>query len=48
MNGTVHLKINAVMDTANIWCIHPFKTPNSNHGGECSMHRAKDKWEHIN
>jgi hypothetical protein len=23
MNGTVHLKINAVMDTVNIQCIHP-------------------------
>jgi hypothetical protein len=38
MNGTVHLKINAVMDTVNIRRIHPFKTPNSNRGGgECSM-----------
>jgi hypothetical protein len=27
MIGTVHLKINAVMDTVNIQCIHPFKTP---------------------
>jgi hypothetical protein len=35
-NGTVRLKINAVMDTVNIRRIHPFKTPNSNHGGECS------------
>jgi hypothetical protein len=31
MNGTVRLKINAVTD------IHPFKTPNSNGGGECNM-----------
>jgi hypothetical protein len=38
MNGTVHLKINAVTDTVNIQRIHPFKTPNSNCGGECSMH----------
>jgi hypothetical protein len=37
MNGTVHLKINAVMDTVNIQCIHPFKTCNSNCGGECSI-----------
>jgi hypothetical protein len=43
MNGTVCLKINAVMDTVNIRCIHPFKTPNSNHGGECSMRRARDR-----
>jgi hypothetical protein len=35
-NWTVRLKINAVMDTVNIGCIHPFKTPNSNHGGKCS------------
>jgi hypothetical protein len=31
-NGTVHLKINAVTDTVIIRCIHPSKTPNSNHG----------------
>jgi hypothetical protein len=42
-NGTVCLKINAVTDTVNIQCIHPFKTPNSNHGGECNMHRARDR-----
>jgi hypothetical protein len=42
-NGTVCLKINAVMDTVNIQCIHPFKTSNSNRGGECSMCRAKDR-----
>ena len=41
-NGTVHLKIGAVMDTINIRCIHPYKTmsSNSNHGGECSMHHS--------
>jgi hypothetical protein len=43
MNGTVPLKINAVTDTVNIRCIHAFKTPNSNHGGECSMCRARDR-----
>jgi hypothetical protein len=42
-NGTICLKINAVMDTVNIRCIHPFKTPNSNCGGECSMCQAKDR-----
>jgi hypothetical protein len=47
-NGTVCLKINAVMHTINIWCIHPFKTPNSNCGGECSMCWAKNRWEHVN
>jgi hypothetical protein len=47
-NGTVCLKINAVTDTVNIECIHPFKTSNSNHGHECSMHWAKDRWECIN
>ena len=38
-NGTVHLKIGAVMDTMNIRHIHPFKmmSSNANHGGECSM-----------
>ena len=41
-NGTVHLKIGAVMDTINIRCIHPYKMmlSNSNHGGECSMRRS--------
>jgi hypothetical protein len=38
-NGTVILNINAVTDTVNIQCIHPFKTPNSNCEGECSMPR---------
>jgi hypothetical protein len=47
-NGMVCLKINAVMDTVNIQCIHPFKTPNSNCGGECSMCQAKDRQEHVN
>jgi hypothetical protein len=47
-NGTVHLKINAVTNTVNIWRIHPFKTSNSNHGGECSMRQAKDRQEHVN
>ena len=38
-NGTVHLRIGAVMDTVTIRCIHPYKMTlsNSNHGGECSM-----------
>ena len=38
-NGTVCLKIGAVMDTVNIRHIHPYKTTSSNayHGGECSM-----------
>ena len=37
-NGTLHLKIGAVMDTINIRHIHPYKmtSSNSNHGGECS------------
>jgi hypothetical protein len=47
-NGTVCLKINAVTDTVNIRCIHPFKTPNSNRGGECSMRQAKDRRERVN
>ena len=47
-NGTVRLKINAVTDTVNIRHIHPFKTPNSNCGGKCSMCQAKDRQEHIN
>jgi hypothetical protein len=42
-NGTVHLKFNAVMDTVNINCIHPFNTPNFNRGGECSMCHAQDR-----
>jgi hypothetical protein len=47
-NGTVRLKINAVTDTVNIRCIHSFKTPNSNCGGESSMRRAKDRRERVN
>jgi hypothetical protein len=47
-NGTVHLKINAVMDTVNIEHIHPFKTPNSNRGSECNMRRARDRRVHVN
>ena len=39
-NGTVCLKIGAVMDTMNIRHIHPDKmtSSNANHGGKCSMH----------
>jgi hypothetical protein len=47
-NGTVRLKIDAVTDTVNIQRIHPFKTPNSNCGGKCSMCRAKDRRERVN
>jgi hypothetical protein len=47
-NGTVHLKINAVTDTVNIQHIHPFKTPNSNCGGECNMRRARDRQARVN
>jgi hypothetical protein len=48
MNGTVCLKINAVMDTVNIGHIHPFKTPNSNRGGKCSMRQARDRRARVN
>jgi hypothetical protein len=47
-NGTVHLKISAVTDTVNIQCIHPFKTPNSNRGGECNMRQARDRRARVN
>lgn len=47
-NGTVRLKINAVTDTVNIRRIHPFKTPNSNRGGECNMRRARDRRARVN
>jgi hypothetical protein len=36
-NGTIWLKIGAVMDTINICHIHPFKPPGSICGGVCSM-----------
>ena len=41
-NGTVHLKIGAVMDTMNIRCIHPYQMTSSkaNHGGKCSMRHS--------
>jgi len=42
-NGTVRLKMKTVTDTVNIRRIHPFKTPNFNRGGECSMRRTKDR-----
>jgi hypothetical protein len=35
-------------NTVNIWCMHPFKTPNSNRGGECSMCWAKDRQACVN
>ena len=48
-NGTVHLKIGAVMDTINIRCIHPCKmmSSNSNHGGECSMCHSIVQAQHM-
>ena len=48
-NGTVHLKIDAVTDTVNIRCIHPYKmmSSNANHGGKCSMHRSIAQVQHM-
>ena len=48
-NGTVLLKIGAVMDTVNIRHIHPYKmtSSNSNHGGECSMQHSVAQAQHI-
>ena len=39
-NGTIHLKIGALMDTVNIRCIHSYKITSSNayHGGKCSSY----------
>ena len=42
-NGTVRLRMGAVTDTVNIRRIHPYKTPDSNRGGKCSMRRARDR-----
>ena len=42
-NGTVRLRMGAVIDTINIRRIHPYRTSNSNRGGECNMRRAKDR-----
>jgi transposase InsO family protein len=42
-NGTVRLQMGAVTDTVNIRRIHPYKTSDSNRGGECSMRRAKER-----
>jgi len=42
-NGTVCLQMGAVIDTINIRRIHPFKSPDSNRGGECSMRQAKSR-----
>jgi len=39
-NGTVCLKMGAVVDTVNIRRIHPFRSPNSIRGGECNMRRT--------
>ena len=48
-NGTVHLKIGAVMDTVNIRHIHPFKMmlSNANHGGKCSMCHSIVQVQHM-
>ena len=47
-NGTVHLKIGAVMDTMNIRHIHPYKmmSSNANHGGKCSMRHSIVQAQH--
>ena len=39
-NGSVRLRMGAVTDTVNIRRIHPFKSPNSNRGGECNMRQS--------
>ena len=48
-NGTVCLKIDAVMDTVNIRHIHPFKMTlsNANHGGKCTMHHSIAQVQHM-
>ena len=48
-NGTVHLKIGAVMDTVNIRLIHQYKmmSSNANHGGECSKHHSIAEAQHM-
>jgi hypothetical protein len=40
-NGTVRLKMGPVTDTVNIRRLQPYKSPDTNRGGECSMRRAK-------
>ena len=49
MQGTVHLKIGAVMDTMNIRCIHPYKMTlsSANHGGKCSMCHSIVQAQHM-
>ena len=43
-NGTVRMQMGAVTDTVNIRRIDPYKaTPDSIHGGECSMRHAKKR-----
>jgi len=44
MNGTVHLKMKIVTDTANIHRIHPFKTPTAIVGASAVCARLKDRW----
>jgi hypothetical protein len=44
MNGTVHLKINAVMDTINISIVSIHSRLPISIEGKCNMHRAKDRW----
>ena len=48
-NGTVCLKIGAVMDTMNIRCIHAFKMMsfNANHRGKCSMCHSIAQVQHM-
>ncbi len=42
-NGTVRLTMGAVTDVVNLRRLQPFKTPDANRGGECSMRLAKKR-----
>jgi hypothetical protein len=44
MNGTVHLKINAVMDTINISIVSIHSRLPISIEGKCNMHQAQDRW----
>jgi hypothetical protein len=47
-NGTVHLKVNNVEDTYNIWQLTPYLgTESIHHGGEGSMQTSRVKRRHT-
>ena len=47
-NGTVRLRMGAVVDTINIRRLTPYKAPDTSHGGECNMPRTRSRSQRLN